>query len=65
MDKQSYVYMRASARYGTLYIGVTADLMKRVWQHRGGVTDGFTKKYRVRQLVWFEIHRDITVAIQR
>jgi putative endonuclease len=65
MDKVSYVYMLASARYGTLYIGVTADLLRRVWQHREGVADGFTKKYHINQLVWFETHSDITVAIQR
>jgi putative endonuclease len=65
MDKDSYVYIMASARYGTLYIGVTADLLKRVWQHREGVADGFTKQYRIKQLVWFETHGDITIAIQR
>jgi putative endonuclease len=65
MDKASYVYMLASSRYGTLYIGVTSDLVKRVWQHREGMADGFTKKYRIKQLVWFEVHADITAAIQR
>ena len=65
MEKQSYVYMLASGRYGTLYLGVTSDLIKRVWQHREGITDGFTKKYRVKTLVWFETHYDILEAITR
>ncbi|MES3020813.1 MAG: GIY-YIG nuclease family protein [Pseudomonadota bacterium] len=65
MDKQSYVYIMASARNGTLYIGVTSDLIKRVWQHREGKADGFTKMYGIKMLVWFEIHTDITAAITR
>jgi putative endonuclease len=65
MDAPSYVYLLASARYGTLYIGVTSDLVKRVWQHREGVADGFTKKYRIKRLVWFEVHGDIMAAITR
>jgi putative endonuclease len=65
MDTQSYVYLLASSRYGTLYIGVTSDLVKRVWQHREGFADGFTKKHRIKTLVWFEVHADITAAITR
>ncbi len=65
MDKVRYVYILASARYGTLYIGVTSDLVKRVWQHKEGVADGFTKKYRINQLVWFEVQGDIMAAIHR
>jgi putative endonuclease len=65
MDQPSYVYLLASARNGTLYLGVTSDLIKRVWQHRQGLADGFTKKYRVKQLVWFETHGDIMEAIRR
>lgn len=65
MDQPSHVYLLASARNGTLYVGVTSDLIKRVWQHRQGLADGFTKKYRVRQLVWFETHGDIMEAIRR
>jgi putative endonuclease len=57
--------MLASARYGTLYLGVTSDLVKRVWQHREGHTEGFTKQYGVRQLVWYEQHTDVTAAITR
>lgn len=51
MDKQGYVYMLASARYGTLYLGVTSDLVRRVWQHREALVDGFTKKHGVKRLV--------------
>jgi putative endonuclease len=65
MDQPSYVYMLASARYGTLYLGVTSNLVKRVWEHREGLADGFTKKYGVKQLVWFEVHGDIMTAITR
>ena len=65
MEKQSYVYMLSSTRYGTLYVGVTSDLIRRVWQHREGLADGFTKKYGVKTLVWFEAHQDILEAIKR
>ena len=65
VERQSYVYMLASECYGTLYVGVTSDLMKRVWQHREGLADGFTKQYKVKRLVWFETHGDIVAAITR
>jgi putative endonuclease len=65
LDRASYVYMLASECYGTLYVGVTSDLVKRVWQHREGLADGFTKKYKVKRLVWFETHGDIIEAITR
>jgi putative endonuclease len=65
MDRSSYVYMLASACYGTLYIGVTSNLVKRVWEHREGLADGFTKTHRVKRLVWFETHMEITAAIAR
>ena len=65
MDKQSYVYILASQRYGTLYIGVTSDLVKRVWEHREGVVGGFTQQHNVKQLVWYEVHGDIMAAITR
>ncbi len=51
-----YVYMLASRRNGTLYIGMTDDLLKRVWQHRDGVISGFTRDYGVKNLVWYETH---------
>jgi putative endonuclease len=52
--KQFHVYMLANATKGTLYIGVTSDLIKRVWQHKEGLADGFTQQYGVKTLVWFE-----------
>jgi putative endonuclease len=60
-----YVYILASRIGGTLYIGVTNDLVRRVYEHREDVTDGFTKKYQVHRLVYFEQHSDIEAAIQR
>lgn len=60
-----YVYILASRSYGTLYIGVTNDLARRLIEHREGGADGFTKKYNVTQLMWFETHGEITTAIQR
>lgn len=65
MEKVGYVYMLASSRYGTLYLGVTSHLVQRVWQHREAVVDGFTKKYGVKRLVWFETHAGIVDAITR
>jgi len=65
MERTSYVYILASDRYGTLYIGVTTNLMARVWQHRSSATDGFTKQHHVRRLVWFDTCSDIREAIQR
>lgn len=65
MDKSSYVYMLASRPYGTLYIGVTSDLIKRIWQHREATNASFTKTYHVHRLVWYEIHTDIRAAITR
>jgi putative endonuclease len=65
MDKSSYVYILASGLNGTLYVGVTSDLIKRVWQHREGLADGFSKQYSVKHLVWYEVHTEIVEAIQR
>ncbi len=55
----------ASGRNGTLYIGVTGDLVKRAWQHREGALDGFTKRYGCKYLVWFEVYDRIDSAIRR
>ena len=63
--KEYYVYIMSSKRNGTLYTGVTSDLIKRVWQHKSGETKGFTSKYKVNQLVYYEIHSDIMEAIKR
>jgi putative endonuclease len=65
MDTPSYVYILASQRYGTLYIGVTSDLVKRVWEHRNEFFSGFTRQYNVKTLVWYEAHPDIVAAIKR
>jgi putative endonuclease len=60
-----YVYILASKRYGTLYVGVTSDLVRRVWQHREAVVESFTKTYGVKRLVWYEVHDEIVPAITR
>jgi putative endonuclease len=60
-----YVYILASKRNGTLYIGMTDDLVRRVWEHREGTADGFTKSYRVKMLVWFEQHASRETAFER
>lgn len=65
MEKLSYVYILASSRYGTLYTGVTSDLIRRVWQHREQLAPGFTEKYAINNLVWYEQHTDICAAITR
>ncbi|KZD21123.1 GIY-YIG nuclease family protein [Tardiphaga sp. 20_F10_N6_6] len=60
-----YVYLLASRKYGTLYIGVTNDLIRRVYEHRSKVVDGFTRRYDVDKLVWFEVYDDVLSAIAR
>ena len=64
-ERSPCVYILASQRNGTLYIGVTSDLVKRVWEHKNDLVDGFTKKYGVHQLMYFEMHEDMASAIQR
>ena len=59
------VYILASERNGTLYIGVTSDLVRRVWQHKHGITGGFSERYGTRLLVWFESHDTMESAIRR
>ncbi|CAD7040477.1 endonuclease [Pseudorhizobium halotolerans] len=60
-----YVYIVTNHKHGTLYIGVTSDLARRIYEHREGLTPGFTSKYGLTQLVWYEEHWDIRDAIQR
>ena len=60
-----YVYVLASKRNGTLYIGVTNNLVRRVWEHRNDMADGFTKKYGVHRLVYYEQTESVEAAIQR
>lgn len=59
------VYILASGRHGTLYIGVTSDLLGRIFQHREGITKGFTARYDVHRLVYFEVHDEMDAAITR
>ena len=63
--KQPAVYLLASKKHGTLYIGVTSNLVARTWQHRQHVVDGFTKRYNVDKLVWYELHGCMEAAILR
>jgi putative endonuclease len=63
--KPGFVYIMASARNGTLYIGVTSDLMKRAWEHRNGVVPGFTRKHGCKLLVWYAVFDDLQAARHR
>ena len=63
--KQPCVYILASHKNGTLYTGMTSDLVQRAWQHKNNVVEGFTKKYGVHLLVWFEAHGTMESAIER
>ncbi|MBI4695894.1 MAG: GIY-YIG nuclease family protein [Gammaproteobacteria bacterium] len=65
MERQGYVYILASRPNGTLYIGVTSNLPKRVWEHQHGVVEGFTRRYGVHLLVWYEVHPSMRSAIER
>ena len=65
MTKQPAVYILASKRNGTLYVGVTSDLPKRAWQHKNGALEGFTKQDGVHCLVYYELHQDMLSAITR
>ena len=57
--------MLASKRNGTLYVGVTSDLVQRVWRHKNGLVKGFTERYGVHMLVWYEVHETMESAIMR
>ena len=63
--KQPCVYILASKRNGTLYVGVTSDLVQRVWQHKNDLVAGFTKRYGIKQLVYYEFHDSMEEAISR
>ena len=65
MERQPCVYLLANRQNGTLYTGVTSNLIKRVWEHKNDIVDGFTKKYAVHILVWYEVHETMGSAIQR
>jgi putative endonuclease len=63
--KRPCVYILASKRNGTLYVGVTSDLVQRIWQHKNDQVDGFTKRYAIHRLVWYEVCGAMDVAIAR
>jgi len=65
MKRQPTVYILANNQNGTLYVGVTSDLVKRVWEHKNDLIEGFTRKYGVHQLVYYEMHTDMLTAITR
>jgi len=65
MDRQPCVYILASGKRGTLYTGVTSNLIKRIWQHKHHIVEGFTDRYNVHLLVWFELHDTMESAILR
>jgi putative endonuclease len=65
MERQPCVYLLASKRNGTLYTGVTSSLTKRIWEHKNNFADGFTKRYGVHTLVWYELHATMESAIRR
>jgi putative endonuclease len=65
VTKQPAVYIVASERNGTLYVGVTSDLVKRIYQHRNGTLPGFSSKYGCKSLVYYELHEDMAAAITR
>ena len=65
MSRPPAVYILASKQNGTLYIGVTSDLITRTWDHNNDSVEGFTKRYRVHRLVYYELHEDMESAIRR
>ncbi|STX93113.1 Excinuclease ABC C subunit domain-containing protein [Legionella londiniensis] len=64
-EMQYFVYILASKAYGTLYTGITSNLVQRIYQHKKGLAEGFTKRYSVHRLVYYEIHSDVYEAIIR
>ena len=65
MSKQYCVYIITNKPYGTLYIGVTGDLVKRSYEHKQGLAEGFSKEHDLHLLVWYEVHEDVLAAITR
>jgi putative endonuclease len=63
--KQYYVYIICSKRNGTLYTGITSDIIKRIYEHKNNLVEGFSQKYNVHRLVWYEIHETAETAISR
>ena len=65
MAKSGYVYIMTNRRHGTLYIGCTSDLVRRVWEHRHAEVPGFTRRYGLKDLVYFESFDDLSFALER
>ena len=65
MEREFYVYIMTNRPYGTLYVGITNDLVRRAWEHREGMVDGFTKEHGLHRLVWYEAHDTAYDAITR
>ena len=65
MEKLPSIYILTNKPLGTMYIGVTSNLPQRIWQHKTKVTKGFTEKYNLNKIVWYEAHEDMMSAIQR
>jgi len=64
-ERQPFVYMMASHRNGTLYVGVTSKPIKRIWEHKNSVVDGFSRRYKIHTLAWYELHETMESAILR
>jgi putative endonuclease len=64
-EKEYFVYIMASKKNGTLYTGITSNLVERAWDHKAGEFPGFTKRYEINRLVYFEVHNDVLEAITR
>ena len=65
MERQYYVYILASQKYGTLYVGITRNLARRIYEHKESLVPGFTKKYHVHELVYYETHQNVYEALTR
>jgi putative endonuclease len=65
MEEQAYIYFMSNRYNKVLYVGITSNLIKRVWEHKNQVVDGFTKRYNLNKLVYYEIYDDIETAINR
>jgi putative endonuclease len=65
MEKRFYVYILANKKNGFLYIGLTSNLFKRVWEHRNELMEGHTKKYSIKRLVYYEVHDRFETAVER
>jgi len=65
MERHYFVYILTNKAYGTLYVGITNDLVRRAWEHRNDFVEGFTRAHQLHRLVWYEVHEDVEQAIRR